>query len=183
MFADCESVLPRYVKCSTASSACPSTYSAFRNTLPIITIYYRQTARDFHKLFFFKWELGVCHFIYSLNYWVSTTISQITDKNVTGVILTFSPILHSWFAFMCCFVSNDLWENGYNALNLWNRKFRFFATSSQIILLCSPLLIKHLGDCVSVCTFVTGHHKLKITRKITMWRTHIRTQGCPEENK
>ena len=133
-------------------------YSVFRNTLPIITINYRQTARDFQKLFFCKWEMCVFHFIYSLNYWVSTTISQITDKNVTGVILTFSPILHSWFAFMCCFVSNDLWENGYNALNLWNRKFWFFATSSRMVLLFNPLFfffgtVMGTSVCPSHCDF------------------------------
>ena len=60
---------------------------------------------------------------------------------------------------------------------------RFFATSSGMVLICSPLFIEHLADCVSVCTSVTRHPTWKFKRKMKMWRTHRHTQSCPTEKK
>ena len=85
--------------------------------------------------------------------------------------------------FLCAFFSDDLWENCNNARIFVDRRFRFFATSSVMFLICSPLFIKHLSDCVSVCTSVTRHLTLKFKRKIKMWRTHRHTQSCPTEKK
>ena len=89
-------------------------------------------------------------------------------------------MLHPWFVFLC-FFSDDLWENCNNARIFLDRKFRFFATSSGMFLICSPLFIEYLCDCVSVCTSVTRHPTLKFKRKIKMWRTHRHTQSCLEE--
>ena len=49
--------------------------------------------------------------------------------------------------------------------NLWDKKFRFFATSSGVVRLYSPLFIKYLSGCVSVCVSVTGHQTLKFKQK------------------
>ena len=68
-------------------------------------------------------------------------------------------------SFFCVFFSDDLWENCNNARICLDRKFRFFATSSGVVRLYSPLFIKYLSGCVSVCVSVTGHQTLKFKQK------------------
>ena len=116
-----------------------------------------------------------CAKIHNLSYhsfWATHDFVKCRIPNATPMI-----------RFFCVFFSDDLWENCNNARICLDRKFRFFATSSGMFLICSPLFIEYLCDCVSVCTSVTRHPTLKFKRKIKMWRTHRHTQSCPTGEK